>query len=104
MTRVTCLALIWITCHAATAHSACKQGVYSSDSGDYVVVVPLPDPKASGQRYLFRDGRRGNTADSGAPLTCEANQVTIKKGEGASERWKPLQLTTTDTQFASVAT
>jgi uncharacterized protein len=104
MTRATCLALIWIGCHAATAHSACKQGVYASDSGDYVVVVPLPDPTASGQRYLFRDGRRGNTADANAPLTCEADRVTIKRGEGASERWKPLQFTTTDTQFSSVET
>jgi pimeloyl-ACP methyl ester carboxylesterase len=64
----------------------------------------MPDPKAPGQRYLFRDGRRGSTADDNAPLTCAADAVEIKKSDGSSERWKRLPLTTTDTRFMSVET
>lgn len=101
-TSLTLIALTWIACHAPPAHTACKQGAYAADSGDYVVVVSLADPKAPGQRYLFRDGRRGSTADPNAPLTCAADEVTIRKGDGSGERWKPLQFTTTDAQFSSV--
>jgi hypothetical protein len=74
------VALLAITCIASVApaaDTACTQGAYAADNGgDYVVVVPLPDPKAPGQRYLFRDGRRGSTADDDAPLTCATNAVT----------------------------
>jgi pimeloyl-ACP methyl ester carboxylesterase len=89
---------------AAAAQVACKQGAYASSTGDYVVVVPLPDPTAAGQRYLFRDGRRGSTADAGAPLTCAGDAVTIKTSGGAEERWAQLPFTTTDTRFTSVQT
>jgi pimeloyl-ACP methyl ester carboxylesterase len=68
------------------------------------VVVPLPAANAAGQRYLFRDGRRGSTADDGAPLTCAADAVTIKKSDGSQERWQQLPLTASDTQFNSVET
>jgi uncharacterized protein len=86
------------------AHAACKPGAFASSNGDYVVVASLSDPKAAGQRYLFRDGRRGSTAESGAPLTCAADAVTIKKGDGSEERWQQLPFTTNDTQFNSVET
>jgi pimeloyl-ACP methyl ester carboxylesterase len=96
---LTCLAI----CAPAT-YAACNPGAFASNSGDYVVVVPLPAANAAGQRYLFRDGRRGNTADEGAPLTCAADAVTIKKSDGSQERWQQLPLTTSDTQFNSVET
>ena len=86
------------------AHAACKQGAYASSTGDYVVVVPLPDPAAAGQRYLFRDGRRGSTADSGAPVTCAGDAVTIKMSDGKEQRWAQLPFTITDTKFSSVET
>lgn len=89
---------------APTVHAACKQGAYGSRDGDYVVVVPLPDAQAPGQRYLFRDGRRGSTADANAPVTCLADAVTIKKSDGASERWQQIPFTTRDTKFTSVGT
>jgi pimeloyl-ACP methyl ester carboxylesterase len=95
-----------LTCFvlAASAHATCNQGAYVSDRGDYVVVVPLPDPQAPGQRYLFRDGRRGNTTEDKAPLTCAGDAVSIKKADGSEERWKQLPLNTTDTRFTSVVT
>jgi hypothetical protein len=98
------IALIYVTACAPAAYAACNPGAFASASGDYVVVVPLPDPNAAGQRYLFRDGRRGNTVDAGAPLTCAAaDAVTVKKSDGA-ERWQQLPLTTSDTQFNSIET
>jgi pimeloyl-ACP methyl ester carboxylesterase len=86
------------------ARAACKQGAFASSTGDYVVVVPLPDPTAAGQRYLFRDGRRGSTADASAPLACADNAVTVKTSGGSEERWPQLPFTTTDTKFSSVET
>jgi pimeloyl-ACP methyl ester carboxylesterase len=97
------LALTSIASLAPSAYAACEQGAYVADrGGDYVVVVPMPDPQGAGQRYLFRDGRRGNTADENAPLACVADGVEIKKSGGSPERWKQLPLTTTDTRFRSV--
>jgi uncharacterized protein len=96
---VTCIAPI-----APAAAAACKQGAYGADNGDYVVVVPLPDAKAPGQRYLFRDGRRGSTADDSAPLTCAAGAVTIEKGDGRTEQWQSIPFTITDTHFSSLDT
>ena len=98
LAALTCIAL------APSVHAACNPGAYVSERGDYVVVVQLPDPQAPGQRYLFRDGRRGNTADDKAPLTCAGDAVAIKKSDGSEERWKQRPLTTTDTRFRSVET
>jgi pimeloyl-ACP methyl ester carboxylesterase len=96
-----CLALFAPGVFAATA---CKQGAYGTRDGDFVVVVPLPNAQAAGQRYLFRDGRRGSTADPDAPVTCLADAVTIKNSAGKSDRWDQIPLTTTDAQFSSVGT
>ena len=99
------LALTALALLAPTAHAACEKGAYVADrGGDYVVVVPMPDPQAPGQRYLFGDGRRGSTTDDNAPLTCVGDGVEIKKSNGGTERWKQLPLTTTDTRFTSVET
>ena len=98
------IALACIVSCTPAVHAACNQGAYASGGGDYVVVVPLPDPNAAGQRYLFRDGRRGNTADATLRSRALADAVTIKKSDGSQERWKQLPLTTTDTRFTSVET
>lgn len=102
--RAVVAALTGVALFAPSAHAACNQGAYASDRGDYVVVVPLPGPQAVGQRYLFRDGRRGSTADDNAPLVCGGDAVEIRNSDGSSERWKQLTLTTTDTRFTSVET
>ncbi|MDY6944677.1 MAG: alpha/beta fold hydrolase [Pseudomonadota bacterium] len=105
--RISSLVSAWI-CLASFAPgvfaAACRQGAYGNRDGDFAVIVPLPNPQAPGQRYLFRDGRRGSTADPDAPVTCLADALSIKNSAGASERWKHIALTTTDTQFSSVGT
>lgn len=99
------LALTAIASLPSAAHAACEQGAYVADrGGDSVVVVPMPDPQAPGQRYLFRDGRRGSTSDDNAPLACVGDAVEIKKTNGGTERWQQLPLTTTDTRFTSIET
>lgn len=95
-----CLALFASSAHA----DACKQGAYGPGNGDFIVVVPLPNAQAAGQRYLFRDGRRGSTADADAPVTCLSDAVTIKKSDGARDRWELIPMTTSDTRFTSVGT
>jgi uncharacterized protein len=97
------IALSSLASLCSSAYAACEQGAYVSDRGDFVVVVPMPAPAMSGQRYLFRDGRRGSTDDANAPLTCVDGAVEIKTGTG-TERWKERPLTTSDTRFRSVET
>ena len=96
--------LICVALFAPAAQAACKQGAYASDHGDFVVVAPLPNSQSPGQRYLFRDGRRGSTADDNAPVTCADDAVTIRKSDGTVERWEQIPLTATDTHFSSVET
>jgi pimeloyl-ACP methyl ester carboxylesterase len=97
------IALTSLASLCSSAYAACEQGAYVSDRGDFVVVVPMSAPQMSGQRYLFRDGRRGSTSDADAPLTCVDGAVEIKSGN-ATERWKQRPLTTSDTRFRSVET
>jgi pimeloyl-ACP methyl ester carboxylesterase len=95
---------ICLVSFAPGVYAACSQGAYGPGDGDFVVVVPLPDSHAEGQRYLFRDGRRGSTADPNAPVTCLADAVHIKKNDGATVRWEPMAMTATDVHFSSVGT
>src|SRR5690349_18410991 len=96
--------LLCVTLFAPAVHAACKQGVYASDRGDFVSVGPLTNSQSPGQRYLFRDGRRGSTAEDNAPVTCTDDAVTIRKSDGTTERWAQIPLTTTDTHFSNVET
>lgn len=96
--------LICVTLFAPAVHAACKQGAYASDHGDFVVVGPLPNSQSPGQRYLFRDGRRGSTAEDNAPVICVDDAVTIPKSDGTAERWAQIPLTTTDSHFSNVET
>jgi hypothetical protein len=88
---------------APAVHAACEPGAFSSGNGDYVVVVPLA-PQLPGQRYMFRDGRRGSTADDNAPVKCVEGAVEVKTSGGKSEQWQQLAFKKTDTHFTSVAT
>jgi uncharacterized protein len=96
--------LIGLALFAPTAQAACNQGAYASDHGDFVVVGPLPNSQSPGQRYLFRDGRRGSTADDNAAVTCADDTVTTSKADGTVEHWEQIPLTATDTHFSSVET
>jgi hypothetical protein len=97
-------AALCIALFAPAVQAACQQGAYTSERGDFVVIGPLPNSQSAAQRYLFRDGRRGSTAEDNAPVSCEDAAVTVKKSDGTAERWKQRPLSATDTQFSSVAT
>lgn len=83
----------------ALAQTTCLPGTYAAPDGDFVVLVPLPSIPAPGLRYLFRDGRRGATSDTAAPLACGHDGVTV----GAAT-WKPIAFRETPTTFESVGT
>jgi uncharacterized protein len=97
------LSLILAAC--MPVHSAmCEPGAYGSGNGDFVVVVSIPQIPAPGQRYLFRDGRRGSTADVSSPVACDESAVMVREAEGRSQRWSRLEINNSATKFASVAT
>ncbi len=102
LSKLAALVLVPLVAHAADL--PCKPGAYASERGEFVVISPLSGSQPSGQRYLFRDGRRGSTADLDAPVTCAENAVTIKRSDGGAERWTQVPLTMTDTDFSSVQT
>lgn len=82
----------------------CRPGIYASNSGAFVTVgVTLPPP-ASGQRYLFLDGRRGATGDPNAIVRCADDVATVVSPEGKQERWLRRATLETQTNFVSHAT
>lgn len=83
--------------------ATCAPGAYGPGNGDFVVVVPVPSIPPPGQRYMFRDGRRGSTADAESPVACADDAVTVRAGE-RSARWPRLGMTETDATFDSVGT
>lgn len=82
-----------------SAQTACQPGTYAVPDGDFVVLAKVPTIAAPGLRYLFRDGRRGATSEANAPLTCVADQVTVK-----GKAWKPVAFRETPASFDSVGT
>jgi uncharacterized protein len=82
----------------------CEPGAYGTGHGDFVVVVSIPQIPPPGQRYLFRDGRRGSTADASSPVACDGSAVTVREANGRSQRWPMLEIKNTATKFSSVAT
>ena len=88
----------------AVAAAECRPGVYGTGSGAFVVLgAPAPSP-ASGQRYLFRDGRRGSTGASGSPVTCAGDVATTTQSNGKPQRWARLDTRETEVSFNSAAT
>jgi uncharacterized protein len=83
---------------------ACLAGAYGTHGGDFVVVVPSTNRALPGQRYLFRDGRRGSTADADAPVRCVGGAVAIRERDGRQSRWSRLAMNLTDVRFDSVGT
>ncbi|NRF68344.1 alpha/beta hydrolase [Aquincola sp. S2] len=82
----------------------CRPGVYS-DSADAFVVIGGPASKpASGQRYLFPDGRRGVTGTAGSPVVCDADVATVTLPDGTTRRWPRGETRETDATFVSAAT
>jgi pimeloyl-ACP methyl ester carboxylesterase len=95
--------LIVSTVASAAVHAApCPRGAYGpAGDGDFVVVVPLPDPSQSAQRYLFRDGRRGSTGDANAPVRCLTDGVEVRNADGTAVLWPRRELAEADTAFDS---
>ena len=95
----TLLALAILPAAPAFAQTACQPGTYAAPDGDFVVLVKTPAVPAPALRYLFRDGRRGATSDAGLPLTCGAEDVTVK-----GKAWQRITFRETPATFDSVGT
>jgi uncharacterized protein len=86
------------------AAAECRPGVYGEGAGAFIVIgAALPAP-ASGQRYLFLDGRRGATGAAGSPVACKADVAALTLADGQTRRWARQPTRETDTTFVSSAT
>jgi len=92
-------ALLALLVFPVAARAACSVGAYGPGGGDFVVLGAPADSQATGQRYLFRDGRRGSTAEAESPVACERDVARV----GAAA-WPKLPMTERMTTFDSVAT
>ena len=93
--------LAGVSCLSLNALAACEPGAYGAGDGDFVVVVNVPNMPPPGQRYLFRDGRRGSTADADSPARCEGAAAVVRVAGDKTAIWQPLPITATDTKFES---
>jgi len=100
-TAVLTIGLSWTSSAFA---AGCPVGAYGPGDGDFVVVTSpatLPPPA---QRYLFRDGRRGSTADEAALVRCEEGAVKVSDKGGHAIPWPRLAMSENDTTFLSHGT
>jgi uncharacterized protein len=95
MRRRLALAALALPCPAFAA--PCPTGAYVAPDGDFVV---LGAATAAGQRFLFRDGRRGDTAAADAPVGCDGGAARLADGR----RWPRLATRETDMSFTSAGT
>lgn len=82
----------------AAAHAACAPGAYGPGNSDFVAVVSLETIPPPGQRYLFRDGRRGSTADADSPVRCVGGAARVRDGSAAVD-WPRLEMNETPVTF-----
>lgn len=90
--RFQTIALLIACVLPAQVLAACQRGVYGTGPETFVVLGGASAVPAAGQRYLLRDGLRGNTGDTDSSVTCEADVVTYRRPGGSEERW-PRRLT-----------
>ena len=88
----------------ASEHPICRPGVYGAGPDAFVVLGAAVPAPASGQRYLFPDGRRGSTSSPGAPVTCVDEVASPTLADGKPQRWRRLNTRETDVSFVSDAT
>ncbi len=91
-----------LLCSTAAAAAQCPTGAYGGPDGDFVVATSVPSIPAPGQRYLFRDGRRGSTLDADAPVRCAEQGMRVTDADGRPTLWPRIALQETDTSFMSV--
>ena len=85
----------------ANAQFTCEMGAYHSEKGDVVAMLPR---QTRHYRYVFADGRWGNTADANPLAYCSAGKVFVKQPSGLIEHWKQVPLRITRTHFVSDGT
>lgn len=93
---------ILLASHAANA--ACRPGVYGDHENAFVVIGATVQPSASGQRYLFRDGRRGATTASDSLVSCDNDVAVVIQPDRSTQRLPRADTHETDTTFKSAAT
>ena len=104
------LALVPITLSVVAASlstaavAECRPGVYGGGADEVVVIGATVPAPASGQRYLFRDGRRGATGTPGSPVACDADVATVTLPDGTARQWLRSSTRETDVTFVSAAT
>ena len=101
---VATLSIVSIMLASQAAHAECRPGVYGEREDAFVVIgAPVPAP-ASGQRYLFRDGRRGATGEFDSPVSCDNDVATVTQPDARTQRLPRADTRETDTTFESDAT
>lgn len=97
--------LAFSMCLAGTVMATpCRPGVYGDSAEAFVVIggaVPAP---ASGQRYLFLDGRRGTTASAASGVACERDVAMVILPDGSTRPWPRVETREVDATFTSAAT
>ena len=79
----------------------CQSGAYISEKGEVVALLPR---QTRHFRYVFADGRWGNTADANPLAYCSEGKVFVKRPSGVIEVWKHVPLRITRTHFVSDGT
>lgn len=86
----------------AMASAVCRPGVYGPTQEAFVVLGAAVPTPANGQRYLFRDGRRGATGAADALVKCDDDVVSTV--DGHQQHWARQETRETDATFTSAAT
>ena len=100
---LTFLALTLAAAWSSTASASCTPGIYGEPGKAFVVLGPPAPPPSSGQRYLFRDGRRGGTEDKNTLLKCDGDVADYAPPGGGTIRWTRARTIQTNATFESFA-
>jgi len=84
--------------------AGCPVGAYGTADEGFVVLTSPPTLTPPAQRYLFLDGRRGTTTDSGAPVRCQDDKVTVTGIDGRTTSMPRVGMTETESTFESFGT
>src|SRR5262245_52277264 len=89
--RTPAILLMVLAAASTVVKAECPPGIYRSDSGAFVVL--------SGQRYLFRDGRRGTPGNESSLVACVDGKAVFDNVTGTR-----IATRETDATFESAAT
>jgi hypothetical protein len=98
------LGIVMASASKPVGAAPCEPGVYGRGQEGFVVIgLPLPG-NIGGQRYLFRDGRRGATAAAQSPVACDSNLAIVTQPDGSVRQWAREATLESEATFTSVAT